>query len=99
MTEHTIVPILKSGDPMMLSNYRTIINGHYLAKLYGSILELELSIWAERIAAVQLDKQVFEKSSHIDPPSPYRVIWRGGSPLSSIVNRSLGLLQSYIFIG
>ena len=33
-TEHTIVPIFKSGDPMMPSNYRTIMIGRYLAKLY-----------------------------------------------------------------
>ena len=46
--EHIIVPILKSGDPMMPSNHRTIIIGHYLAKLYALILELESSIWAER---------------------------------------------------
>ena len=47
-TQHTIVPILKSGDPMMPSNYRTIMIGHYLAKLYGSILESELSRWVEQ---------------------------------------------------
>ena len=48
LTKHTIVPILKSGGPMMPSNYRTFITGHYLYKLNGSILESELSIWAAR---------------------------------------------------
>ena len=32
----------------MLSNYRTIMIFHYLAKLYGSILELGLSVWADK---------------------------------------------------
>ena len=35
----TIVPIFKSGDPMELGNYRTIMIGHTLARLYASILE------------------------------------------------------------
>ena len=30
-TEQTIVSILKSGDPIILSNYRTIMIGHCLA--------------------------------------------------------------------
>ena len=47
-TKYTIVPILKSRDPMMPSNYRTIMIGHYFTKLYGLILESELSIWAKQ---------------------------------------------------
>ena len=43
-----IVPAFKGGDHMMPSNYRIIMIGYYLAKLHGSILELELSVWAER---------------------------------------------------
>ena len=44
----TIVPIFKSGDPMELGNYRTIMVGHTLARLYASIIEQQLSRWAER---------------------------------------------------
>ena len=35
----TIVPIFKTGDPMIPENYHTIMVGHTLAKLYASILE------------------------------------------------------------
>ena len=44
----TIVPIFKTGDPMIPGNYRTIMVGHTLAKLYASILEQKLSRWADR---------------------------------------------------
>ena len=37
-TKHTIVSILKSGDPIMPSNFKTIMIGHCLTKLYGLIL-------------------------------------------------------------
>ncbi|MCO5583041.1 hypothetical protein L7F22_036947 [Adiantum nelumboides] len=46
-TMHTIVPIHKSGDPLDPGTYRTIMIGHTLAKLYGAILEAELSSYAE----------------------------------------------------
>ncbi|MCO5582230.1 hypothetical protein L7F22_036122 [Adiantum nelumboides] len=46
-TEHTIVPIHKPGDTMDPSTYRTIMIGPILAKLYGAILEEELSSLAE----------------------------------------------------
>lgn len=45
---HTIVPIHKSGDPLDPGTYRTIMIGHTLAKLYGAVLESELSSYAER---------------------------------------------------
>ncbi|MCO5598488.1 hypothetical protein L7F22_052585 [Adiantum nelumboides] len=45
---HTIVPIHKSGDPLDPGKYRTIMIGHTLAKLYGAILEAELSSYAKR---------------------------------------------------
>ena len=35
----TVVPIFKAGDPMQPGNYRTIMVGHTLARLYASILE------------------------------------------------------------
>ena len=45
----TIIPIFKSGDPMMPGDYSTIMIGHTLAKLYASILEQQqLSRWAEK---------------------------------------------------
>ncbi|MCO5571119.1 hypothetical protein L7F22_024851 [Adiantum nelumboides] len=47
-TMHAIVPIHQSGDPLDPSNYRTIMIGHTLAKLYGAVLEAELSFYAER---------------------------------------------------
>ncbi|MCO5563391.1 hypothetical protein L7F22_017032 [Adiantum nelumboides] len=43
----TIVPIFKAGDPTVPGNYRTIMVGHTLARLYASILEQQLSSWAE----------------------------------------------------
>ena len=45
---HTIVPIHKFGDPLDPGTYRTIMIGHTLAKLYGAVLEAELSSYAER---------------------------------------------------
>ncbi|MCO5559545.1 hypothetical protein L7F22_013146 [Adiantum nelumboides] len=44
---HTIVPIHKSGDLLDPGNYRTIMIDHTLAKLYGPVLEVELSSYAE----------------------------------------------------
>lgn len=43
----TIVPIFKAGDPTEPGNYRTIMVGHTLARLFASILEQRLSRWAE----------------------------------------------------
>lgn len=45
--ENITVPLLKSSYPLLLNNYRRIIIGHYLAKIFGSILERELSKWAD----------------------------------------------------
>ena len=59
--KHTIVPILKSGDPIMPRNYRTIMIGHYLAKLYGSIQESELSIWAKQNGCRSTGQASFRK--------------------------------------
>jgi hypothetical protein len=44
---NTISPIHKSGDPLDPNNYQTIMIGHTMAKLYGSVLEAELSAFAE----------------------------------------------------
>ncbi|MCO5559104.1 hypothetical protein L7F22_012696 [Adiantum nelumboides] len=46
-TMHTIVPIHKSGNTLDPGNYRTIMIGHTLAKLYRAVLEAELSTHAE----------------------------------------------------
>lgn len=45
-SDNTIVPLFKKGDLQIPSNYRTIMIGHTLAKIYGSILEHRISTWA-----------------------------------------------------
>ena len=44
---HTIIPIHKAGDPLDPGTYRSIMIGHTMAKLYGAILEVELSSYGE----------------------------------------------------
>ena len=44
----TIVSIFKAGNPTEPGNYRTIMIGHTLVRLYASILEQQLSTWLER---------------------------------------------------
>ena len=44
-TQSFIVIIFKSGDKSNPSNYRTIMISPILAKIYGSILEKNISIW------------------------------------------------------
>ncbi|MCO5549866.1 hypothetical protein L7F22_003340 [Adiantum nelumboides] len=56
-TMHTIVPIHESGDTLDPGNYRTIMIGHTLAKLYGAVLEAELSTHAE-VAGIRAPGQV-----------------------------------------
>jgi hypothetical protein len=46
-TQTLIVPIFKSGDKNISSNYSTIMISPILSKLYGSILEKKISIWIE----------------------------------------------------
>ena len=43
----TIVPLFRARNPMVPGNYRTIMVGHTLARLYASILEQQLNKWAE----------------------------------------------------
>lgn len=45
--QRLIVPIFKSGDKNVPSNYRTIMISHILVKLYGMILEKNISTWLE----------------------------------------------------
>jgi hypothetical protein len=46
-TQSLIVPIFKNGDKNIPSNYRTIMISPILSKLYGIILEKNISIWLE----------------------------------------------------
>ena len=87
-TKHTIVPNLKIGDPMMLRKYSTIMIGHYLAKLYRSLLESELCICAEReMASIQLDRQVFKRGS---------LLWIMYWPSKPLLRRSEPIIRRFI---
>jgi hypothetical protein len=44
-TQSLIVPIFNHGDRNIPSNYRTIMIGPILTKLYGIILEKKISLW------------------------------------------------------
>jgi hypothetical protein len=46
-TQSLIVPIFKNGDKNIPSNYRTIMISPISSKLYGIILEKNISIWLE----------------------------------------------------
>ena len=46
-TQSLIVPIFKNGDKSIPSNYRTIMISDILAKIYGLILEKNLSLCIE----------------------------------------------------
>ena len=48
-TMNTVAPIHKGGDPMDPNTYRTIMIGHTLAKLYGAVMEAELSDYMETL--------------------------------------------------
>ena len=41
------MPIHKSGDTVDPGNYRTIMIGHTMAKIFGAVLEAELSSYTE----------------------------------------------------
>ena len=47
---NTVAPIHKGGDPMDPNTYRTIMIGHTLAKLYGAVMEAELSDYMETLS-------------------------------------------------
>ena len=75
-TQHKIVPILKSGDPMMLGNYRTIMIDHYLAKLFGLYFRIRIEYmgrveWPTFSWTGRLSEGVHNFGSHIDHPGPY----------------------------
>ena len=46
-TTNWIKPLHKGGDTKEASNYRTIMVGSIMAKLFGCVMEMKLSTWAE----------------------------------------------------
>ena len=72
----TIISIFNSGDPMIPGNYRSIMIGHTLAKLYASILEQQLSRWVEKSGirapgTSRVQKGVFNSRSYPYSQSHY----------------------------
>ena len=47
-TTNQIKPLHKDGDVNNVNNYRTIMVGSLMAKLFGCIMESKLSVWAEK---------------------------------------------------
>ena len=45
--ENWVRALFKGGDRNLLTNYRTIMVSSCMAKLFGSIIEKDLSTWAE----------------------------------------------------
>ena len=74
----TIGPIFKAGDAMMPGNYRTIMIGHTLTRLYASILEQQLSRWADRAGIRESGQAGFKKGfSTLDHILTLRAIIEG----------------------
>ena len=48
-TMHIVAPIHKGRDSMDPYTYKTIMIGHTLAKLYGTIMEVELTGYMEKM--------------------------------------------------
>ena len=46
--DNCIKALYKGGDKNELSNYRTIMLGPIMAKLFGGLLESQLNTWAEK---------------------------------------------------
>ena len=46
-TQNWIKPIHKAGDRSVANNYRTIMVGSTMAKLFGTVMENKISSWAE----------------------------------------------------
>ena len=73
--DNCIKALHKGGDKQELSNYRTIIIGPIMAKLFGSILEKQMSTWAENNAKRAKGQAGFRaKHSTIDHLVILRVI-------------------------
>ena len=47
-TTSWIKPIHKGGDVNNVNNYRTIMVGSLMEKLFGCIMESKISVWAEK---------------------------------------------------
>ena len=47
-TTNWIKPLHKGGDINNVNNYRTIMVGSLMAKLFGCIMESKISVWAEK---------------------------------------------------
>ena len=56
---NTVPPIHKGGDLMDPNTYRTIMIGHTLTKLYGAIMEAELSDHMETLSLRALEHADF----------------------------------------
>ena len=61
--ENCIKALHKGGDKQELRNYRTIMIGPIMAKLFGSILEKQMSTWAENNAKRAKGQQSFEQNT------------------------------------
>ena len=48
LTTNWIKPLHKGGDVNNVNNYRTIMVGLLMAKLFGCIMESKISAWAEK---------------------------------------------------
>jgi len=56
-----IVPILKSGDKIIPSNYRTIMISLIIDKLYRFTLETKISLWLEIPGKIAKDQDEFKR--------------------------------------
>ena len=48
LSTNWIKPLHKGGDVNNVNNYRTIMVGSLMAKLFGCIMESKISVWAEK---------------------------------------------------
>lgn len=70
-----IKPLHKGGDVNNVNNYRTIMVGSLMAKLFGSIMEMKISEWAEKNGKRALGQAGFRKGhSTIDHLVTLRVL-------------------------
>ncbi|RUU23914.1 reverse transcriptase domain-containing protein, partial [Mesorhizobium sp. M6A.T.Ce.TU.016.01.1.1] len=62
--QHVIHPIHKIGDTVDPNNYKTIMIGHTLAKLYATTIDIYLSDWLES-AGIRAGQVGFRKEHQI----------------------------------
>jgi hypothetical protein len=58
-TTNWIKPLHKGGDVNNVNNYRTIMVGSLMAKLFGCIMESKISVWAKKVVRELMDKLAF----------------------------------------